>query len=198
MIDINLIRTNKELVKENIKKKFQDQKLPLVDEVETLDKKIRELKQEGDTLRASRNTLSSEIGKLMKEKKLDEANRIKEQVKKNNERIEEIVKEEPDILEQVQATAAETEDEYVTMSVEFKGNQVLYVTTFKDAFYTTKTESAAQELEKSMNGAASEFSALAEAVDDAMGAPRGTVSMVIRYCDSDGSVLAEAEFKAEE
>ncbi len=112
--------------------------------------------------------------------------------------LEEIVKEEPDILEQVQATAAETEDEYVTMSVEFKGNQVLYVTTFKDAFYTTKTESAAQELEKSMNGAASEFSALAEAVDDAMGAPRGTVSMVIRYCDSDGSVLAEAEFKAEE
>lgn len=112
--------------------------------------------------------------------------------------LEEIVKEEPDILEQVQATAAETEDEYVTMSVEFKGNQVLYVTTFKDAFYTTKTESAVQELEKSMNGAADEFSALAEALDDAMGAPRGTVSMVIRYCDSDGSVLAEAEFKAEE
>lgn len=111
--------------------------------------------------------------------------------------LEEIVKEEPDILEQVQATAAETEDEYVTMSVEFKGNQVLYVTTFKDAFYTTKTESAVQELEKSMNGAASEFSALAEAVDDAMGVPKGTVSMVIRYCDSDGNILAEADFRAE-
>lgn len=116
--------------------------------------------------------------------------------------LEEIVKEEPDILEQVQATAAETEDEYVTMSVEFKGNQVLYVTTFKDAFYTTKTESAAQELaqglERAMSWAADEFSALAEALDDAMGAPRGTVSMVIRYCDSDGSVLAEAEFRVEE
>ena len=57
MIDINLIRTNKEIVKENIKKKFQDSKLPLVDEVEQLDKKTRALKVEGDNLRASRNTL---------------------------------------------------------------------------------------------------------------------------------------------
>jgi len=98
MIDINLIRTNKQLVKENIKKKFQDQKLPLVDEVEELDKKYRALKQEGDNLRAGRNSLSSQIGLLMKEKKLEEANKIKEQVKKNNERIAEIEKEE-EILE---------------------------------------------------------------------------------------------------
>ncbi len=94
MIDINLIRTNKDLVKENIKKKFQDEKLPLVDEVEELDKKSRALKQEGDSLRASRNTLSSKIGALMKEKKVEEANQIKEQVRKNNERIAEIEKEE--------------------------------------------------------------------------------------------------------
>ena len=94
MIDINLIRTNKELVKENIKKKFQDQKLPLVDKVEELDKKCRALKQEGDELRASRNVLSGKIGMLMKEKKLNEANVIKEQVKKNNDRIVEIEKEE--------------------------------------------------------------------------------------------------------
>ena len=67
MIDINLIRTNKEIVKENIRKKFQDAKLPLVDEVEQLDIKLRALKQEGDTLRASRNTLSAQIGALMKE-----------------------------------------------------------------------------------------------------------------------------------
>ena len=90
MIDINLIRTNKELVKENIKKKFQDQKLPLVDEVEEMDKKLRAIKKEGDELRASRNALSSKIGFLMKEKKIEEANQIKEQVKKNNERIAEI------------------------------------------------------------------------------------------------------------
>ena len=94
MIDINLIRTNKELVKENIRKKFQDEKLPLVDEVEELDKKNRALKQEADSLRASRNSLSEKIGKLMREKKIEEANAIKTTVKKNNERIAEIEKEE--------------------------------------------------------------------------------------------------------
>lgn len=115
--------------------------------------------------------------------------------------LEEIVKEEPDGLEQIRAMTAEAEDEYMAMTVEFEGNQVLYVTTFKDAFYTTM-ESTAQELvqglERVMSGAADEFSACAEAIDDAIGAPRGTVSMVIRYCDPDGNVLAEADFRAEE
>lgn len=101
MIDINLIRTNKDLVKANIKKKFQDQKLPLVDEVELLDKNLRSLKQEGDQLRASRNTLSSQIGQLMREKKFEEANGIKEQVIKNNERIIEIEKEEEILAEKI-------------------------------------------------------------------------------------------------
>ena len=97
MIDINLIRTNKDLVKENIKKKFQDQKLPLVDEALVLDNQIRALKKEGDDLRASRNTLSSQIGLLMREKKLAEAEEIKAKVKANNERIVEIEKEEGEI-----------------------------------------------------------------------------------------------------
>lgn len=101
MIDINLIRTNRELVKENIKKKFQDEKLPLVDEVYELDKKNRVLKQEADALRASRNSLSEQIGKLMREKNVDEANKIKETVKKNNERIAEIEKEEDALNEQI-------------------------------------------------------------------------------------------------
>ena len=101
MIDINLIRTNKELVKENIRKKFQDQKLPLVDEVEEMDKKLRAIKKEGDELRASRNALSSKIGLLMREKKIEEANQIKEQVKKNNERIAEIEKEEEVLAEKI-------------------------------------------------------------------------------------------------
>ena len=87
MIDINMIRTNKELVKENIKKKFQDQKLPLVDEVEELDKKFRALKKEVDNLRSLRNTLSGKIPLLMKEKKLDEVEKIKSEVKANNEKI---------------------------------------------------------------------------------------------------------------
>ena len=94
MIDINLIRNNPDLVKENIKKKFQDHKLSYVDEVIDLDKKVRALKQEGDSLRAMRNTLSSQIGALMREKKVEEANGIKAQVVKNNERIVEIEKEE--------------------------------------------------------------------------------------------------------
>ena len=69
MIDINLIRTNPELVKENIKKKFQDAKLPLVDEALALDSKRRALIAEGDSLRSARNTLSKQVGLLMKEGK---------------------------------------------------------------------------------------------------------------------------------
>lgn len=101
MIDINLIRTNPELVKENIKKKFQDSKLPLVDEVVELDKQNRALKQEGDDLRAMRNKLSGEVGKLMKEKKFDEAEKIKAQVKADAERILEIEKKQAEIDEEV-------------------------------------------------------------------------------------------------
>ncbi len=94
MIDINLIRTNPQLVRENIKKKFQDHKLVLVDEVIELDKSLRMLKQEGDALRASRNTLSAQIGALMREKKVDEANQIKATVVQNNARIVELEAEE--------------------------------------------------------------------------------------------------------
>ena len=101
MIDINLIRTNPELVKENIKKKFQNNKLELVDKVLELDNKNRALKKEGDDLRASRNKLSGQIGLLMKEKKIDEANEIKKQVVKNNERIVEIEKEEDELTKQI-------------------------------------------------------------------------------------------------
>jgi len=87
MIDINLIRTNPELVKENIKKKFQNHKLHLVDDVILMDKKIRNLKQEVDNLRSKRNSLSSEIGVLIKSGKKDEAENIKAQVVANNQRI---------------------------------------------------------------------------------------------------------------
>ena len=80
MIDINLIRENKELVKENIKKKFQDKKLPLVDEIYDMDLEYRKTKKEADELRAKVNSLSSKIGALMREKKVDEANKIKDEV----------------------------------------------------------------------------------------------------------------------
>ncbi len=87
MIDINLIRNDKDLVKENIKKKFQDEKLPLVDEVFELDKKVRSIKQEGDLLRNQRKVLSDKIGSLMRDKKADEALLIKNEVSAINEKI---------------------------------------------------------------------------------------------------------------
>ena len=87
MIDINLIRDNPELVKANIKKKFQDHKLVLVDEVIALDKQKRALQQEGDNLRAQRNSLAKQIGALMREGKKDEAEKIKELSKANNDRV---------------------------------------------------------------------------------------------------------------
>ena len=82
MIDIKLIRENRDLVKENIKKKFQDEKLPLVDEVFELDKRVREVQVKADGLKADKNRLSGEIGKLMKDGKKDEAAKIKEEIAK--------------------------------------------------------------------------------------------------------------------
>ena len=90
MTDIDLIRENPELVKENIRKKFQDYKLALVDEVIALDIKKRELQQEGDNLRARRNTLAKQIGAFMKEGKREEAEKAKAESKADNERIAEI------------------------------------------------------------------------------------------------------------
>ena len=97
MIDINIIRNNKELVKENIKKKFQDNKLSLVDEIISLDEKVRKLKIEGDTLRQERNSVSSEIGSLMRDKKLEEANTKKAHVVEINNRLVDIEKEEEEL-----------------------------------------------------------------------------------------------------
>lgn len=80
MIDINLIRKNPELVKENIKKKFQEAKLPLVDEVILLDQQFRASKTKGDDLRSKRNSLSKEIGNFMKQKDIEGAERLKQEV----------------------------------------------------------------------------------------------------------------------
>ena len=93
MIDINLIRTNPDKVRENIRKKFQDKKLPLVDEVLALDTKRRALIAEGDSLRAARNTLSKQVGMLMKEGKKEEAEKVKAQVTADAARLAEIEKE---------------------------------------------------------------------------------------------------------
>ena len=101
MIDIKLIRENKDLVKENIKKKYQDEKLPLVDEVYELDQELRKLKQQGDSLRQERNITSDEIGILFREKKADEANAKKEKVIEINKKLEDIEKKEDELSEQI-------------------------------------------------------------------------------------------------
>ena len=93
MIDIKLIRENKDLVKENIKKKFQDEKLVLVDEVYELDKRVRAVQTEADGLKADKNKMSSEIGKLMADKKIEEANGLKKRIAENSEKIKELEEE---------------------------------------------------------------------------------------------------------
>ena len=97
MIDIEIIRKTPNLVKENIKKKYQDSKLPLVDEIISLDEKARKLKIEGDTLRSSRNIISSEIGLFMREGKKDKAEENKKKVVDINNKLTNIEKEEEDL-----------------------------------------------------------------------------------------------------
>ena len=101
MLDIKFIRENKDLVKENIKRKFQDEKLPLVDEVVELDEKIRNLKQNGDKLRQERNSYSDQIGLLFREKKLTEANNLKEKVTIINTTLGNIEQEEKELKEKL-------------------------------------------------------------------------------------------------
>ena len=101
MLDIKFVRENPELVKENIKKKFQDSKLPLVDEVIELDEKNRTTQQEADNLRASRNKLSKEIGALMAQGKKEEAEEVKAQVTKNAERLAELEKINNDLKDKI-------------------------------------------------------------------------------------------------
>ena len=90
MIDIKLIRENRDLVKENIKKKFQDEKFGLVDEVYDLDVTMRETQTKKDALKAKKNKLSGEIGLLMKDRKIEEANKIKEEIALMSKEIEEL------------------------------------------------------------------------------------------------------------
>ena len=101
MIDIKLIRENKDLVKENIKKKFQDEKIPLVDEVFDLDIKARELQAEGDNLKAEKNRLSKEIGILMRDGNTAGADEAKEKIAEMNFRIEEIDNTLPNIQDDI-------------------------------------------------------------------------------------------------
>ena len=101
MIDIKLIRENRDLVKENIKKKFQDEKLPLVDEVYELDKRYRELKVKADNDRKDRNSISDNIGALMREGKKEEGLKLKDKVVLINKELESIEVEEVELEEKI-------------------------------------------------------------------------------------------------
>ena len=97
MIDISLIRNNRSLVEDNLKKKYQESKIPILDEIVELDKKVRELKATGDKLRQERNATSDTIGILFKDKKIEEANAKKEEVKEINEKLISIEQEESEL-----------------------------------------------------------------------------------------------------
>lgn len=101
MIDIKFLRENPEIVKENIRKKFQEKKLNLVDEVIDLDIKNRELKQMGDTLRKERNNISNNIGSLMRDKKIEEANELKKEVVEINNKLTSIENDESEISQKI-------------------------------------------------------------------------------------------------
>ena len=101
MLDMKLVRSNPELVKENIKKKFQDEKLPLVDEVLALDEKFRASKARGDELRQQRNQISKEIGKLMGQGKKDEAQEVKKRVQAIAGELEEMERQEEEMTREI-------------------------------------------------------------------------------------------------
>ena len=101
MIDIKFLRENPDIVKENIKKKFQDKKLPLVDEVIALDKERRDIQAEADAIRAEKNQISKQIGALMAQGKKDEAEEIKKKVAESAARLKELEEKAPVIEEQV-------------------------------------------------------------------------------------------------
>lgn len=101
MLDIRFVRNNPEEVKENIKKKFQDDKLPLVDEVLELDKKNRDIKQEVEALRADRNKISKQIGACMAQGKKEEAEELKKKVQANADRVESLSNEEREVEERI-------------------------------------------------------------------------------------------------
>ena len=101
MLDIKFVRNNPNVVKQNIKNKFQDEKLPLVDEVIELDKRNREIKQEVEALRAEKNKASKEIGAMMAQKKIEEAEALKKKVAESNGRINELSEEEKEVEEKL-------------------------------------------------------------------------------------------------
>ena len=109
--------------------------------------------------------------------------------------LEEYLKEDPEAEKQLEEQATAQGNDQMDMAIEVVGNDVICVATFKDSIELP--EGTAETLEAGMNELESAFSAFAGVLDDAIGAEKGTVSYGVRYCDSDGNVLAEASFRAQ-
>ena len=101
MLDIKFVRENPDVVKENIRKKFQDQKIPMVDEVIALDQENRNIKQEVESLRANKNKISKQIGALMAQGKKEEAEEVKKEVAASGARIDELSAREKEVEEKI-------------------------------------------------------------------------------------------------
>ncbi len=101
MLDMNLFRTNPELIKENMRKKFQDEKIAMVDEIIEKDERYRSIKTRADELRGQRNTLSREIGQLMGQKKRDEAEEVKKQVQEMAQELKDLEEQEGPLLDEI-------------------------------------------------------------------------------------------------
>ena len=101
MLDLKFVRENPEVVKENIKKKFKEDRLPIVDEVYVLDQQFRNAKKEADDLRSEKNNLSSQIGSLMREKKEDEAMSLRVKIGEMSDRIKELEEENKSLKEKL-------------------------------------------------------------------------------------------------
>ena len=135
MLDIKLLRDNPDLIRENIRKKFQDHKLPLVDEVIALDEELRAAIKEANDLRASRNALSKQIGMLMGQGKRDEAEEIKAQVSAQAEELADLQKKEGEL----QAKLNKKLEECVEPNYP-KDNSGVYIKSLKeDGYFGDKT-----------------------------------------------------------
>ena len=121
MLDIKFVRENPEKVKENIKKKFQDKKLGLVDEVIALDSEYREVKVKADNYRKDRNEISDKIGNLMREGKKEEGLSLKEQVVKINDELKELEERETVLEKDIKEITLYENGEYATIFITSPG-----------------------------------------------------------------------------
>ena len=143
MLDIRFVREHADEVKENIRKKFQDKKLPLVDEVIELDKRIRELKVQGDELRQERNATSDAIGALFREKKVDEANLKKVRVVEINDALTGIEKEEAELSVTLEEVCKDYEKWFDNQTIEVNSRlfwAVVYILSLKMTLTKCKIE----------------------------------------------------------